>query len=281
MEFPYGDEVPDYAAGALKKHWSRLHAGDREPWPDAAAVKAMLAANPGAEGAIEGAAKKPAALATALQDAWRTYHRGDFRGAHEAGIELGPMGYSVAHKAVGVYATYLEDDDARARALLEAAIERAERGVAAAPDYPNAHYFHAFVLGRYSQLVSVARALSEGLAGKVQKSLERTLELEPDHAEAHVAMGVYHAEVIDKMGAMVARVTYGVSRDVATDHFERALALTPTAPVALLEYANGLVLMHGKKGVKRARALYESAAASKPADAMERLDVEQARIELE
>jgi hypothetical protein len=48
-----------------------------------------------------------------------------------------------------------------------------------------------------------------------------------------------------------------------------------------MEFANGLLMLYGDKQKARAVELYKKAAACKPADAMERLDVEQARAELE
>lgn len=63
-------------------------------------------------------------------------------------------------------------------------------------------------------------------------------------------------------------------------HFEAALALDPGSAVARIEYADGLVTMFGKSKMKEAIALYEDAAACRPRDAMERLDVEVAKEEL-
>ena len=45
--------------------------------------------------------------------------------------------------------------------------------------------------------------------------------------------------------------------------------------------ANGLVMLDGKKALAKAESLYSEAAACEPLDAMERLDVELARAELE
>jgi hypothetical protein len=42
---------------------------------------------------------------------------------------------------------------------------------------------------------------AQGLGGKIKHSLTQALELEPRHADAHVALGAYHAEVIDKVGS--------------------------------------------------------------------------------
>ena len=64
-------------------------------------------------------------------------------------------------------------------------------------------------------------------------------------------------------------------------HFEQALKLNPDSAIAHMEYANGLLMLHGDKKKKQAVELYRKAAACKPADAMERLDVEQAKAELE
>jgi hypothetical protein len=93
-------------------------------------------------------------------------------------------------------------------------------------------------------------------------------------------MGTYHAEVIDKVGALVGGLTYGASRDAGEAHFRQALKLTPESPIAHLEFANGLVLMHGKKALADAAALYAKAAALKAHDAMEKLDLEAAKAEL-
>jgi hypothetical protein len=49
----------------------------------------------------------------------------------------------------------------------------------------------------------------------------------------------------------------------------------------MIEYANGMVMLEGDRRMKEATKLYEQAAGSKPMDAMERLDVELAKAELE
>jgi hypothetical protein len=49
----------------------------------------------------------------------------------------------------------------------------------------------------------------------------------------------------------------------------------------MIEYANGLVMLEGDRRMKEAERLYAAAAACEPADAMERLDVEMAKEELE
>jgi tetratricopeptide (TPR) repeat protein len=158
---------------------------------------------------------------------------------------------------------------------------RAEEQQKAQPKYPNAHYLHAYALGRYSQGISVVKALAQGLGGKIKDSLTKAIKLEPKHADAHIALGAYHAEVIDKVGAMVGGLTYGAKKDEGVKHFITAIKLNPDSAIARIEFANALVMMFGKSKLDEASKLYEDAAASKPMDAMERLDVELAKAELE
>jgi tetratricopeptide (TPR) repeat protein len=251
--FPHPDPAYDYDEERLRAAWADLHAGDCEPFPD----------DPD------------------LQAAWRSFHRGDFQQAVEQADAIGLAAHAVANKATGIYATYLESDARRQQALFRQAIERAEQAIEAFPDDPNSHYFHAFNLGRYSQSISVVKALKQGVGGKIQKSLKRTLGLQPDHAEAHTALGMYHAEIIDKVGKLIGGMTYGASEAEALKHFAAALELTPRAPIARIEYGNGLYLLYGDDRIDEVSELYIAASETEPLDAMERLDVESALAELE
>ncbi|HTZ72040.1 MAG TPA: hypothetical protein VMB71_15400 [Acetobacteraceae bacterium] len=273
--FPY-DQAPYVRPGtALRDAWGRLHKGDCEPFPDAAAVAALARRHE----KLAPACGLPRA-ATMLQDSWRAYHCGAFGEAMAQGVALGHLGANVANKATNVYATYLETDAARKLILFQDVINRAEALQVAAPDLPNAWYLHAQALGRYSQGISVAKALAQGLASRVRRSLEQTLALAATHAEAHIAFGAYHAEIVAKVGATMAGLTYGAKRDAALQHFETALRLLPNSAIARIEYANALAMLYGRARLKDARRLYAEAAASVPEDAMERLDVELAKSEL-
>ena len=217
----------------------------------------------------------------ALADAWRAFHRGDFQQAVELAEAVGIEGHAVANKATGIYATYLEDNERRKTALFQEAAERAERAIEAFPDDPNSHYFHAFNLGRYSQSISIVKALSQGIGGKIQASLENAIYLQAEHADANIALGAYYAEVIDKVGKMLGKLTYGATPAKALKHFERALELTPDAPIAHIEYGNGLYLLFGDDRLDEVTDLYVKATEIQPVDAMAKLDIEAALAEME
>jgi tetratricopeptide (TPR) repeat protein len=253
IPFPHPAKEYTYAGDQLKKSWDKLHRGDREPYPKDAAV----------------------------QEAWRLFHQGKFAEAMAAGIAAGAAGTTVANKAQAIYANGVETKEAARIAHFEEVMNRAGAQAREQPKNANAHYLYAYAAGRYSQRISVAKALSQGYGGKIRAALETALKLEPAHAEAHVAMGAYHAEIIDKIGSLVGGLTYGAKRETGEEHYRKALKLTPDSPIAHIEMANGLVMMHGKKMIDEAGKLYAKAAAIKPRDAMERLDVEAAKSELE
>jgi tetratricopeptide (TPR) repeat protein len=248
--FPY--ELVDLDAAAVKKQWARLHAGDAEPLPKDAKVL----------------------------DAWVLFHRGEFQKAHDAGLKAGGAGITVANKAQSIYANYIEKSEKTRLAMFQEIAERAEAQQADEPKNPNAHYWQAYALGRYGQGISVAKALAQGLGAKVKGALETTIKLAPKHADAHIALGTFHAEVIDKVGSLLGK-TQGADKSTGLKLFQQALKLNPTSAIAMVEYANGLVMLEGDKRMKEAEKLYADAAACTPADAMETLDVEMARAELE
>ena len=91
--------VGEYAITAtnLRRRWTKLHAGDREPWPTDAKVMA----------------------------AWVLFHRGEFEKAAKAGLQAGSAGFTVANKATCMYANYLEPSEKSRRELF---LQVAQRG---------------------------------------------------------------------------------------------------------------------------------------------------------
>jgi hypothetical protein len=237
----------------LKKAWDSLHKGDAEPWP-----------------------KEDAAV-----EAWIAFHAGEFQRANDLGLKAGGAALTAANKAQAIYANYLEEDEKKKLALLEEVAERALAQQKKDPKGANAFYWQAYALGRYGQGISIAKALAQGIGSQVKNALDTTLKLAPKHADANTASGSYHAEIIDKVGALIGGVTYGAKKDVGLKHFETALKLNPDSAIARIEYANGLVMLEGKKALAKAEKLYEEAAACEAHDAMEKLDVEMAKAELE
>lgn len=251
-QFPYPRNAYIHTPASLEQAWPRLHRGDAQAFPADAA----------------------------LVQAWIAFHAGDFELAAKLGLAAGPDGYGVAHKAACVHAACIETSDRAKFAAFEEVARRCERQQIEQPDNPAAYYWHAYSLGRYAQGISIVKALSQGIGAKVYNSLEKTLLLQPAHADGHIAFGIYHAEIIDKVGPLMGSLTYGARKEDGLRHFQRAITLNPETAIGRIEYANALLLLEGKKKMAEALTLYQQAAACAALDAMERLHVEAALDEL-
>ena len=252
IDFPYAGEY-NFDASSVTTKWTRLHAGDLEPLPN----------DPD------------------IISAWVHFHNGEFQKAFTLGLRLGESGLNVANKAACVYATYLEQQEAQRLALFKEVADRAEQQIKNNTSNFNALYWHAYALGRYSQGISVAKALAQGLGTKIKTDLEKVIKHQPHHPDAHIALGTFHAEVIDKVGSLIGAMAYGANKDTGLNMFAQALKLNMESALGMVEYAHAMLMLEGEKMLNEATRLYQLAARAEPVDAMERLDVEMAKTHLE
>lgn len=236
----------------LAEVWDKLHQGDQYPYP--------LDRDDYEQEALDAQAQ-----------AWLYYHNGDFENAAKLAYELGDFGAVILARSVTAYCDFICEDEEQIAELLSSAIEICEASTELLPECANTQFVTALLMGRYAQAISITKALSQGLAGKVKKHLTATLELEPNHSEAHTALGVYHAEIIDSIGSMLGGLTYGAKKSSSIEHFEKSLELTPDSPVAAREFANGLVMLG--KDEERAAELYQHAIECTPHDAVQCCDI--------
>ncbi|VAW33647.1 hypothetical protein MNBD_GAMMA01-389 [hydrothermal vent metagenome] len=267
MNITNWEQLPDdftfnYTQKQLAKVWDKLHAGDQYSYP--------LDLDNYDDNILNAQAQ-----------AWLLYHNGDYQGAAEIGLELAEHGAVVLAKSVAAYCDYLCEDEDEVLKLLSATMDICEESAVALPDCANVQFVNALIMGRYSQRISITKALSQGLGSKIKNYLETTLELQPNHAEAHTAMALYHAEIIDKIGAMIGGLTYGAKKPVAIQHFKKSMQLTPDAPITAIEYANGLLLLDGDKANDKAGELYQQAAECEALDALQNCDISFAQDQCE
>ncbi len=240
-------------AASLRGQWSRLHRGDAESMPED----------------------------EALLEGWVLFHNGEFQRAAEAGQRLGGRGLTLANKARCIHASYVEPSEALRLERLQVAAMCAQAQQISDPHNPNAWYWQGYAIGRYSQGISVAKALARGLGSQVRRALERTIALAPEHADAHLALANFHAEVIHKVGELIGGLTHGARKETGLALYQRAMALNPDSAITLAEFANGLMMLEGEAALDRATALLQRAADFEPLDAMELLYVDSARMALQ
>jgi len=263
----------DYDAQNLKAHWNRLHACESESFPGPDYLRDLIEPNERAKKAIPNFDGDYGALSDKLLAGWRDFHKGEFRAAFDTGLSLGVAGAFLANVAAVVYASNTNDDKDRIKSIFMDAAERSLQASKLLPNHANSLYFHGLSLGRYSETVSLLKALAENIAPKFQHALNETLRKNPNHVLANLGYGTFNASIIDMVGAIVAKLTYSASKDKAFQHYETAMRAAPFLPVVYIEYGKGAALLEGKKGLNKAKSLYEQAAKLTPMDAMEELDV--------
>ncbi|GAB4396861.1 MAG: hypothetical protein OHK0048_03060 [Rhodoferax sp.] len=249
--FPYAGEYP-FDEERVQRQWALLHATDLEPLPSD----------------------------VQLLKGWAEFHSGQFQAAARRGLKLGPKGFNLANKATCVYATYLEPKEERRLALFLEVAQRAEKQIAANSADLNAYYWRAYALSRYSQGMSVAKTLAQGLGVKIKSDLEKIIRHQPNHLDACVALGTFHAEVIDKVGALIGAMAFGVSKETGKSLFSRAVQLNIESALCLVDQAQALLMLEGEAMLNEAMRLYRKAAGIEPLDAAQRLEVEMARARL-
>jgi len=242
----------DADARTLPAQWQRLHVLDCEPLPEDPAV-------------LQG---------------WALFHAGKFEEAELAGLAAGRPGVSLANRAATAYAALIESGEKARLDLFQNIHARACAHAADEPDNPNAWFWQGYALLRYSQGIHVARALAQGLGTQTHAALEKALQLAPTHVYAHLALGSFHAEVIDKVGPLIGAMTYGARAETSLWHFREALRLAPDSAAAMVGYADALVTLDGEVRLSEATQLYEQASSVTARDAVEGLWVELARAGL-
>ena len=221
------------------------------------------------------------ASAQTIEEARAAFDDGRFMEAVDIAEALGTSeGYALATEAIAVYGHYLAPEEER-QPLFDRAMQLGELAIAADSTNAEAHYQSAHAAGRYAQTLGSMTALRRGFGGRIRDYLEAALAIDPDYYRAHLALGGWHADVVDSAGRMMARITYGANRGEASTHFERALELMPESKVVLFEYALRLPLLEGREGRERAREMMLKAAEITPSDAYERLIHERLMAELE
>ncbi|MCL1961644.1 MAG: hypothetical protein FWG56_07725 [Desulfovibrionaceae bacterium] len=248
---PYAADYP-FDAARVRAQWARLHAPDAEPLPEDEAV---------------------------LQ-AWALFHGGQFEAAEAAGLAAGWAGVPVANRAAAAYAALLEPHEKPRMDLYQRIHARARAHAAQRPREASAWYWQGCALWRYAQDIHIARALAQGIGSQVRGALETALELAPAHALAHAALGGFHAQVIDKVGPLVAAMTYGANASAALAHLRQAQRLAPDSAAVLLDFAAALIMLDSQAHLAEATRLQEQAAQVQARDAAERLWVELARTSL-
>ena len=216
-----------------------------------------------------------ALAAGTLQDAQLQYKNGDFTGAVQTAVALNTSdGFALAAKSNSIFASTQPDN--KQEAIYAQSEKYARSAVSLDANNSDGYFETARALGRLSQVRGVLAALTQGLGGQIKENLDKALKLDPQFANALVALGLWHAEIFAKGVAFL----YGADPAKGLAAFTRAVKLEPKVIIHRIEFARGLMLIDAGKNRDAAIAQLEVAVTLAPRDAAEKLDLERAKRDL-
>ena len=203
-------------------------------------------------------------FASTLEVAQALLDKGDVPGALGIALALNTAdGFTLAAKATVLSASLAPEG--QQEAIFEKAVNYAKKAIELNPNNANAHFELARAEVRLSQFKGTLQSL--GMAGDVKSSLNRVLDLNPRHAGAYVALGLWNAEM---------PIFAGGNRAQVQPNFEKAIQLEPQVVTHRLEYANALMKVN-RRNKQSAINVLERAVLLTPRNFWEQRDLEAAK----
>lgn len=176
-----------------------------------------------------------AAFAQSQQAAQALYDDGKWQEAATAAAALNTSdGFRLAALATTVGAGTMPDD--QKKALFEKAQDYAKKAIAKDANNAEAYFELARAQGRLAQFVGIVQ--SAGIATEMKKNLETALKIDSKLAGAYVATGLWHANLVAKLG--IAAGLKGANKNQVVPNFKRALELEPATAIHRIEYVNAM-----------------------------------------
>lgn len=195
------------------------------------------------------------AKATTLEEAETAYAEGRYleaaRMAEKAG---GASGFVLAANSLNTHALYYAEKDEQG-GLFRHAMDLAERAIEIDPESLRGHFELVRAMGKYAQGIGRVKAINEKYAEQIREHLEFALSLDDNFADAHLALGSWHAGLIEVMGSFLAGILFGANRKDAVFHIERALELDREGIDIHYGSANGFLALGKRKYRKKAEGL--------------------------
>ncbi|AEB10852.1 tetratricopeptide repeat protein [Marinithermus hydrothermalis] len=194
---------------------------------------------------------------------------GRFQEAYAQALEANTAkSLALAAQAASFQAIYLAENDAEREMWFSRAEQAARRAIELDPNYAEGYFELGRALGRLAQYRGILQSLF--LASEVRNVLNKTLELDPQHAGARTALALWNLELAQRGVGFL----YGARMDRVIPLFEEAIALEPEVIIHRVEYAEALSRMNR---TEQARAQLEAALSLPAQSARDRFDQERAR----
>ena len=202
------------------------------------------------------------ANAQTIDAAETAYANGQFIAAADFAEALGTSaGYTLAAQSLTIHAHYTMTKGSEQEALFQRAISLAQKAIQSDPSNPRAHVLSAYALGRHAQTMGLLEAATKGYVQKIRAATDNALRLNPDMAEAHLSLAMWHAAVVSAAGSSTADLLFGASEEDALAYFDMVSRSSPDVKLVPLEYAIALLNLNGDHNREKARELLARAIA--------------------
>ncbi len=260
---PYPPELTqfDYSGDKLKQNWQVLTMGTRHDWPDEVFIETMATSYPKLHQEMLDLAKQPDShpavkailddnvtpLAEAIQQTWRLHYEGKFEQSYNLGMQLGPAGSVPAIYSKLMYATFMVKSSAEKLTIFREIADEAESSLQLTPSYDFGEFGLLYARVRILERLGTTASLATGFLGSTQKSLKELSSRHPTNSLYPTTYAGIQAGVVERVGSLIGRVTYGATETRTLEGFKQALELQANLPVIYNEFIVALSRINPKK----------------------------------
>jgi tetratricopeptide (TPR) repeat protein len=205
------------------------------------------------------------ASAQRFQDALDLYANGDFLKASLVARQF-QTAEGFAFAARSLYEHAMELPISKRESLMIQCEKFARDAIALDANNADAYFELGASAGQFALLRGATWAFLNGIPSQIRGYFEKTLELDPRHVFAMIALARWHAEVVVGGGGFI----YAASPEVALNLLNRAVRFEPKNINVRVNFAQTLMVLDKVKNRAAAKAQLEIAIILEPRDALER-----------
>jgi hypothetical protein len=156
-----------------------------------------------------------------LDFAKKEFLLGNYESAIDISSKLNDLDSKIFQaRSMSVYAHFFLKDEVAKNKFLEA-YEIVKNASLEETQNADVYLEAAHALGRYGQKIGIMSAITEGIADRVKRYLNKALKIDDSHTLANLSKGLWHAEIINQAGKTLAKALYGANLKKARNHFSK------------------------------------------------------------
>lgn len=162
-------------------------------------------------------------------------------------MQLGPAGSVPAIYSKLMYATFMIHSSAEKLAMFREIADEAEQSLQLTPGYDFGQFGLLYARVRILERLGTTASLATGFLGSTQKNLKELSKRHPHNSLYPTTYASIQAGVVERVGSLIGRITYGATESRTLDGFKQALELQANLPVIYNEFIVALSRINPKK----------------------------------